>query len=255
MRRIKIFLFNFFCNKLTGGIISNIFGDYIPDVRWRKFRFFIEKKYVNKKLIASIFFGFYESAEIRYIEKYLRKDIDVLELGGSIGIVSAHISSKLSKDQMLITVEANPYLINNVETNIKRHKTDGLIFHVLNYAISYNVQHVRLNITSNNTETKVIKNQEDTYSGIHVEAKTVSDILKKFYRNNFAIVCDIEGSEIEIFMNEHNGLKNCSQLFIELHKAFYNNRFYSISELKTIIEEIHNFKYVDNDGPVYYFSK
>lgn len=255
MQKIKIFLFNILCNNLSGYFISILLGNFIPDLRWRKFRFFVEKKYVNKKLIASIFLGFYESAEIRYIEKYLRNDIDVLELGGSIGIVSAHISSKLNKDQILITVEANPYLINNVQTNIIRHKTEGLIFHVLNYAISYNVKIVYLNITSNNTETKVIKDPDGINSGINVEAKTVSDILKKFHRNDFAMVCDIEGSEIEILLNEQEGLKNCCQLFIEFHEVFYNKRLYTINEQRAIVEQVHNFKYVTNDGPVYYFSK
>ena len=67
-----------------------------------------------------IFWGFYESAELRLIRKHLPATLDVVELGGSLGVVAAHIGQRLEPGRQLISVEANPALIEALRTNITR---------------------------------------------------------------------------------------------------------------------------------------
>ena len=75
--------------------IKGIFGDSLPDIRWRGFRFIVTRDGISDRNRAMIFWGFYESAEIRLIEKYFDGKTDVIELGSSMGIVSTHIAKKL----------------------------------------------------------------------------------------------------------------------------------------------------------------
>ncbi|MES2732322.1 MAG: FkbM family methyltransferase [Bacteroidota bacterium] len=255
MKTIKTILNTLLCNQLTGWLTLFIFQNAIPDIRWRKYRFIVDEKSVNKRMIASILWGFYESAEIRYIEQYLNGNLNVLELGGSIGIVSSHIATKLKAGKLFVSVEANPYLVDIIEANVGRHISKGASLKVLNYAVSYGREQVHLNITNNNTETRVIKEETIEKIGIVVNTKTVGAIVREFNMNEYALVCDIEGSEIEVLLHEDSSLEKCKQLFIELHDTFYCEKPYSVADLKELIQSKHGFMLIKQHGPVCYFSK
>jgi hypothetical protein len=49
---------------------------------------------VNDTSIAQFYFNAYESAEIRFISKYLKTDLPVIELGSSIGVISLYHRQK-----------------------------------------------------------------------------------------------------------------------------------------------------------------
>jgi FkbM family methyltransferase len=251
---LKKIIYRLLCNNITGSIIYFFSRSRIPDIRWRGFRFNVPSSSVNKQIAASVFWGFYESAEIRFIEKYLRSDLNVIELGSSIGIVSAHIVSKLNKGRHFITVEANPFLIDTIKANIKRHQKEGAVIEVLNHAVAGEGTEVMLNITSNNTETRIINDKAAT-SGVPVKAIKFSELVKNYGQRNYSLVCDIEGSEVEILLNEKNALMQCSQLFIELHDSVYNNTHYSVQMLKDILVDMHGFQIMKEHGPVIYFAR
>ena len=61
-------------------------------MRWSGYSFNVSPREMPKRIIASIFWGFYESAEIRLLNKYFKGDSDVIECGASSGIVSAFIT-------------------------------------------------------------------------------------------------------------------------------------------------------------------
>ena len=255
MLKIKAAIFLLLCNRLTGALLVRIFDKVIPDIRWRKFRFSVNSEVVSKKQIASIFWGFYESAEIRLIEKYLQSKINVIELGGSIGVVSSHIAHKMDNGFRLICIEANPLLINVIEKNLNSHKSPGVFTNIVNCAISYNVEHVHLSLTNNHTETHVEKHVVGSGNDIIVKARTLDSIIKEFSIEDFALVCDIEGSEIEILLNEKFCLQRCKQLFIELHETTYKGFFYSVDDIVAIIENSHGLVMQARNGPVIYFRR
>ena len=254
MKGYKWLIFRVLCNDVTGWMIGVIFSNRIPDIRWRSFRFQINPKWVNKKQMASIFWGFYESTEIRFVEKYLDGTRDVLELGGSIGVVSSHIASKLLSGKKLISVEANPMLIDAIDCNVKNHLKRGANVLVENCAISYFKDTVELIITDNNTETHVLEEPMHDNSNLVVKAHTVESIVNANHLNDFAMVCDIEGSEIEILLNEGSVLQICSQLIIELHHTHYQQASYSVQDLVGLIQG-HGFDVIEQRGPVYYFIR
>ena len=233
----------------------SLYKNRIPDLRWKKFRFAVDPRYVNKSITASIFWGFYEGAEIRLIEKYLDGASDVIELGGSIGVVSSHILKKIKRGKKLITVEANPMLLQVINENLRRHKAADSEFKILNKAISYRSEEVFINITDNNTESTISSEKGTVKTGIPVAATTLTNIIREEQIADFALVSDIEGSEIEFLLKDGEALKKCRQLFIELHDTSYDGIDYSVDALKELLQTRHHFTLKDQHGPVCYFER
>lgn len=69
-------------------------------------------------LSSGIIFGIYEYSERFLIRKHLPSDVDVVELGASIGVVSREILRRLHVSQRLIAVEALPKLAELARHNI-----------------------------------------------------------------------------------------------------------------------------------------
>lgn len=71
-------------------------------------------------LVASIFWGLYESAEIRFVRRYLDPDLDCLELGSGIGLVSRVIAVSLRPGRRLVCVEPREDLLACARENVDR---------------------------------------------------------------------------------------------------------------------------------------
>ena len=253
--KIKFFIRGILCNNFTGSLISQLFGNSIPDIRWKGYRFRLPPKGVSKTNIAAIFWGFYEAAEIRLIQKYLDGGTDVIEMGGSIGIVSGHIASKLQAGRKYISIEANPGLVDNITSNLKKFAKPGVEYKVLNYAVQYNTETVVLHVSDNNTESRVGGSNEKQDGGVVVHAITLKDIINREALKDFSLVCDIEGSEIEMILFDAGALQNCKNLFIELHEVNYGGKYYSPDDiLKKLLDE-NRFTLIERHGPVCYLHR
>ena len=252
----KKILFRLLVNKLTGNIICFFYPHLIPDTRWPGYRFSIKRDGINKSLAASIFFGFYEAGEIRFIHKYYSGNTDVIELGGSMGIVTSHLASILKAGRKLITVEANPFLEKTLLSNVSRYINKESEFTILTKAIAYHSSEVALHITGNSTETTALNlGNNGNDDEVIVKSIKLSDIILKFNLIDYTLVCDIEGSEIELLKNETVGLENCIEMFIELHETTTEEGMISTDKLKEIIEKVHKFRFVQSNGPVMYFKR
>ncbi len=248
---MKKITFKILCHPLVGKLIYNISFGRIFNLRWKGFRFYVPSLYTNPTIQASIFWGFYESAEIRLIHKYLRKDLPVIELGGSLGIVSSHIVSRLDKDTSVTVIEANPNLISTIARNVKRHNINNTKVKILNKAIGYTERFIYMNITNNNTASHITENRN---SGVKVRCIRLSDVILDCCPDAYSLICDIEGSEIEIFENELHALVKCRQIFIELHKANYKGKSYTFEDMVNKLIEA-DFRLVQKDGNVFYLEK
>ncbi len=247
---MKKITFKILCHPLIGRLIYIISFGRIINLRWKGFRFYVPSLYTNPTIQASIFWGFYESAEIRLIHKYLRKDLPVVELGGSLGIVSSHIVSRLNRDANITVIEANPNLIATIEKNVKRHNINNTKVKILNKAIGYAENFIHISITNNNTASHIT---EDKNSGVKVECIKLSDVVSDCCPDRYSLVCDIEGSEIEMVENELPVLLECRQIFIELHKTNYRGKWYCIENMLSKLIEA-DFRLVEKDGNVFYLE-
>ena len=248
----KKIVFRALCNNFTGRIITAIYRDKIPDLRWRKFRFSTAGTGMKSWVEASIFWGFYEGAEIRFIEKYFNGDTDVLELGASSGIVSAHIITKMKTNYRLVSVEANKHLTAVWTENTKRHNVNGIKLELLNAAIYYHGDTVMFDISSDTTESKLAGPDNDT--GTEVPAMKLGSIVSQYGLKEYSLFSDIEGAELDILLNGDEALSTCRHIFIELHDAHRGGRLYTADELVKIIEN-KGFRLVDRYGNVCFFTR
>jgi ubiquinone/menaquinone biosynthesis C-methylase UbiE len=73
----------------------------------------------DPSMVSSIFFGLFESAEIRFVRRYVASDLDCLELGSGIGLVSRAIAETLQPGRLLVCVEPRADLLVCAKENIR----------------------------------------------------------------------------------------------------------------------------------------
>jgi len=246
--RLKKIISDLLCSKAIGRVIYTLSGGKIPSVRNLPYRFFVPFKYSNHNIHASIFWGFYESAEIRLINKFLNPDLPVIELGGSLGIISSFILHKLNSNSSLTVVEANASLVPTIEKNIKRHNSKNIPTTIIQKAIAYSNAFIYMDITNDNTTSHISENDE---SGTLVATIQLNSITPE---KPYTLVCDIEGAEVALLKEDKKALKNCVQLFIELHETTYNGRFYSYEDLINLLI-MNGFIFRSRDGNVIFLDR
>ncbi|HYE53316.1 MAG TPA: FkbM family methyltransferase, partial [Chitinophagaceae bacterium] len=156
------------------------------------------------------------------------------------------------EDRKMISVEANPYLLETAKENIRKHCRAH--FEVLHAAIAYGVPEVSLSITTNNTAGQVGHHADARAEHCIVPAVSLRQIIAHHNVGKYILISDIEGSEIEMLVNDGAALQYCSAMIIELHETSYNGRAYSIDDLSNMITGL-GFTKVYSEGPVYFFRK
>lgn len=92
--------------------------------------------------------GSYERTELKLVERHLPRHQPVVELGGCLGVVSAYVRSLLEPSVPLITLEANPNLIEICKANIERQRR-GAKSEVVSGALSYNAGRASFHVSDN----------------------------------------------------------------------------------------------------------
>ena len=93
-------------------------------------------------------------------------------MGGSCGVVTAHLVSPLQSDKKLISVEANKKLRTVWEKNTKRHNNNNAELILLNNAIHYGSETVSFQISNNTTESGTFKQGDINSNVIEIAAIT-----------------------------------------------------------------------------------
>ncbi len=206
---------------------------------------------------ARIFTRLYENPELRCVERYLRRDLDVVELGSSLGVLSCHISRRLLPQVRLICIEAHPALGAVIDRNLRANTPDR-DFRVLHRAIHYGGEPaVRLQFGDETMRGKIAnKSAPATVESSLVPASTLSEVLDEVgLHKDYALVADIEGAEVWIIVEDAPALQRCRQLVIELHKTEYKGRDYTIDDLAHELQERYGFRVRARDGDVWVFDR
>lgn len=232
-----------------GAIIGWVFDDRIPS---RGLVINTSDPSVADPVKAALFFEMYESAEFRFVDRYLRRDLDTVELGGSLGYVSCLIRRRLAANAKLICVEANPRLIPILNQNLSIN-VPGSSTIVVNAAVDGpGLRHSRFSIGKDNLVSKIASDNE---ASLLVPSMGLEQLLSAHSIPQYTLVSDIEGSEASFIFGAVEPLVGCQQIVIELHDTQYEGRRISVEELRAALVERHGFRVVDSYGPVYFFER
>ena len=157
--------------------------------------------------------GKYERDEAAMIGKYLPADLPVIELGGSLGVVSAFVRSRIGRAQRHVIVEANADLIGICRSNAARQADPGAV-DVVNAALYYGGPVARLSVSRD------VHSSALGAGGVEVPAVTLGALAARLARP-YALVSDIEGGEYPIASRDAAALADARVAIMEIHPDAY----------------------------------
>ena len=163
--------------------------------------------------------GKYEQAEQELIAKHLNPQIPVLELGGSIGVVSAYIGFILEPTTIHIIVEANPKLIPTLERNTSA-RANGKFTQIINAAVSTQTQEIQFLVTDDFLGNRISNDQQSESVSVQtINLSRLSEGLKRY-----SLIMDIEGAEFDILRNDAAALSGCELAIVEVHPHLFRDQ-------------------------------
>lgn len=259
MVSLKLLLAEALCQPWLGRLISALFRGRVPSLRFRGWRVATDVAGVDPGMVASIFWGIYESAEIRFLRRHLRPDLDVVELGASLGVVSAEVSRLQAPGHKRVCVEANPALVSILRQNVAAN-APGRDVSVVHRAVDYGPERAPVRFffgdssISGHTVAPAGDPVEDEKYDL-VPAVTLGELLSEFDIGPYALVCDIEGAEAGFIAHDAEALAACRQLIIELHDVSNSELGATVESMREALIQRHGFRQRDRHGPVFVFER
>ena len=234
MTALKTRVAEILCHPLIGRAVTALFRGRVPSLRFRGWRLALDAPGVTPRTAAQIFWGIYESAELRFVERYLRRDLDVVEVGASIGAVSSAIARRQDPAHRLVCVEANPKLLDLLRRNVAAN-APGHPVEVVHRAISYDSRTVRFGLGETNVSGR-LEPEDPGFEVVEVPATTLAELLHERGITRYVLVADIEGAEAAIIERDAEALLGCEQILIELHSTHFRGRDLGVEDLVRGIE-------------------
>jgi len=168
----------------------------------------------KRALIAAIVYGVYEYPERVLIRRWLPRNMNCIELGCSIGIVSRLILRSLDPSCRLIAVEASKALFNLAQTNISAAGFSDRFIPIFG-AISYEGDYVEFaEQAGHHTSGRIADNRSS--EGVRTPTVQLRE-LKQVLNGPYSLVMDIEGSEFDLLEKDAESLSDCYAIIAELH--------------------------------------
>lgn len=164
--------------------------------------------------------GRYELPEARMVANYVGRGIHVVELGGCLGVVSASIRAAIGPDAFHVVVEAMPALAEICRVNARIGAAPDSV-RVISAAIDYSgARAIRFHRGDNAHVGRVARDGEDA---ILVPTTTLGTVAAQLPTGPFAVVCDIEGGEIDLVARDGDLIARSEVFILETHPRFYPN--------------------------------
>lgn len=222
-RKLKSLLSPKIKNFIIYFLLSSYIGKAIKffNIRWNLFGGRFDYSLVSDKEAAKIFWGLWESAEIRFAKRFV-STMTVIELGSSVG-VTLGVLSNTHQHIKFICIEASSKNFKKLQKlKLLLPLNNEYIF--VNKAIAYGVDKVPFEFTTT-TGSKISEKENDNVS--YVDATTLSEILEtNRIDDEYTLIADIEGAEEPIFYKDQAALEKCVLIIAELE----NTSSYTIDE-------------------------
>lgn len=192
--------------------------------------------------------GRYEEPERRLAAKWLDATHPLVELGGAFGIVSGIVGARLGPDTPHIVVEANPALIAFCRLNAAAARPPGAPVTVVEAAVAYGGNgYAEFWPSDAFLGSRLAQGGEA--GTIRVPAVTLAKLLVDAGLDEFNLVCDIEGTELELVRNEAATLARCRLAIFEVHPDAFADKGSSEDEFVELLAQV-GLDVVDRDANV-----
>jgi FkbM family methyltransferase len=171
----------------------------------------LEPAVVTRRIKAAIARNHYEIGEKQLLDRYLDRSTPLVELGGGLGFIGAYTDRLLDPGTTHVVVEANERLIPVLEDTRRRNDSAFEIVHAAyapgrSTATLYTHPHFWSNSTRSSSD-----------AGVEVPATSLRELRERFEFDEFALIVDIEGAEVDLLDELDLVEECCSLLVLELH--------------------------------------
>jgi len=239
----KRFIGPLLANRWTGIVAARVLGDRIPH---RGLTIDTSSPVVTPRIKAALLLQGYESGEYRFVRRYIPTDCDVIELGGSLGVISCTIRRRIDPARRQFIVEADPRLAKALRRNLSINRCDTNV-DVIEAAISYDPGETVSFALGESSVSGRVAADAGSLPTIEVPACTLSQLIERHDLTDFALVSDIEGVEWRILKNDLDALASARMIVMETHDSPGNG---SYEDLIAALQKTGRFDLIDRHGPV-----
>ena len=227
IRKLKKTVAALLCHDRVGRLVNRWYGPEIPS---HGCRINLQYPFVSNETRAAVFWGFYEAAEVAFVERHLPRDRDVVELGASLGVVSAHVARRLESGRRLVCVEANGRLLPCLKRNVSA-AGPGVHAEFINAVVSYEEGTDRGFVVRGDHLASRLAQPSECASATEVASVTLGEVVARAGLEGFTLVTDIEGAEAAVFAMDGVVLNGCGLIIAELHDTEWRGVRTSVEDL------------------------
>lgn len=216
-----------------------------------EFKYEVSKDFDNISKFL-MYFNLYERKE-RELIKDLDNNLTTIEAGGGVGLISMFLKKKCN-DKDLIIIEPNTKLNSIIKNNFSINSLEFSKTHIINKALSDKngeiVEFHKFQTSMANTiYADALNYNFKKIESEKIETISINYILDKFNIQNFQLILDIEGAEMDVITKNNIWLSKCKHILLENH--FDKEKLNILNNF--IISK--NFKLTKKKENVFLFSK
>jgi FkbM family methyltransferase len=205
------------------------------------------QEFPDNSMKLALLDGSYESIERTAVRKYLQPSYSVVEFGGCVGVVSCIANKILSNPRAHVVIEMNPLAIPYLERNRDQNQC---AFRIVNGALAYGTNEISFRAHAEFWGNFL--NQGGNWPEVTIPAMQLKQILEEEEFEGYALICDIEGQEYELFMHEPEVVSKAGLIIMELHPAMTGQE--KVQELLSSLKD-WGFQLLDKSADVVVFGK
>lgn len=162
--------------------------------------FDVDSPFISTRLKSRFLLDRYEKPEREALAD-LDPALPVIELGAGIGVVSCLANKKLAVPEKHVVVEANPYILPLLYKNREHNQCQ---FSIVHSAIGYGGVTLSFYIQPEFIESNAFSPQG---TRITLATTSVEKIANDFKFDRCSLICDIEGTEVDLVLREADFLR------------------------------------------------
>lgn len=193
----------------------------------------------------------YEAPEARMVRQHIRPGMNVLELGGCMGVVSATIRSRIGPTAKRVVAEPVPRLAEICRANASIGADPGTTDVVCAAVACTGGTNATFHSSDNAHSGRLARAGE---TGMRVATVTLDELVARLPEGPFALVCDIEGTELELLERASDALRRTEVLILETHPRRYADPARGLESIRRRIQEL-GLEEVDADSNVLCFVR